>query len=296
MHACPFCSSLTDSPFGKVGDHLAYRCRGCGVAFFPRPIASQANYEDYYPYLAHFDRARFEWELGIRRRKFLHQLKVMREFQPDARRLTDIGAGPGYLCKVASDAGWQAIGVETSTPATQAGEREFGVRYVALDDIPERSQDVVVCQHVLEHIEEPASFLAKVRGKLVSGGLLVVHVPNCEPLTYLARNKLLRTRERNGRVHCQLYYPEHITGFDPRSLPAALSPHGFRALSVRTVAMWSPFYDPFFLRNYFRGADGKVQPKLPLLKLSRQLVQSVAENVGTRFERGDWVIGHFRAS
>jgi SAM-dependent methyltransferase len=177
----------------------------------------------------------------------------------------------------------------------RAGEREYGVRYVALDEVPDGSQDAITCHHVLEHIEEPASFLKKVHEKLAPGGVLTVHVPNCEPLTYLARNLLFRTRERGSDVYCQLYYPEHISGFDAKSLPAALKLHGFAPLRVRTAAMWSKFYDPFFLANYFRDDKGRVRAKLPGKSLARQVVQSVAENVGTLVERGDWVIGHFRA-
>jgi len=284
----------TARAWGRVHGRLAYECEGCDVVFFPRPIETSADYEQYYPYLKDFDGARFEWELRIRVRKYRHQLGAIRRYRPDARKLTDVGAGPGYLCKVAMDAGWKALGIEASSPAVEAGRREFGVRYVELDNVEPGSQDAITCHHVLEHLEEPASFLETLRSKLVSGGILVVHVSNREPLTYLARNVLRRTRERDADLYCQLYYPEHITGFTRRSLAAALQHVGFEPLRVSCVSMWSRFYDPFFLGNYFRDGAGRRIAKVEYGRLVRQVVQSVGENVGNLFGRGDWVVGHFR--
>ena len=54
------------------------------------------------------------------------------------------------------------------------------------------SVDVIICHHVLEHIEFPQTFLRALRTKLRVGGLLVVHVPNQEPLSFYLRNKLAR--------------------------------------------------------------------------------------------------------
>jgi hypothetical protein len=66
------------------------------------------DYKDYYPYLKDFDEARFEWELDIRRSKFLRQLHDIRQFVPEGSTLVDIGAGPGYFCRVATEQGWNA--------------------------------------------------------------------------------------------------------------------------------------------------------------------------------------------
>lgn len=294
MPSCPFCTS-SGRPWGRVHGLQAHECPGCGVVFFPRPIGESADYQEYYPYLKHFDDERFAWELSVRRRKYRHQLEVIRRHRPGAVRLTDVGAGPGYLCKVAMEEGWQAQGVETAEPAVKAGEERFGVRYVALEDVEAQSQDAITCHHVLEHIEEPDGFLRLLRSKLVGGGVLVVHVPNCEPLTYLARNLLRRNRQRGGDVLCQLYHPEHITGFTTRSLPAAISRFGFTPLSVRCVSMWSRFYDPFFLRNYLRDHGGEGLWRADYRGIARQVVQSLADNAGNAIGRGDWVVGHFRA-
>lgn len=292
---CPFCGAATESRWGSDGTRALYQCDDCEIVFYPRPIEYSADYGNYYPYLKEFDGPRFEWELGIRRAKYRRQLSVIRALHPAARTLLDVGAGPGYFCRIALDEGWEARGVESSPPAVEAGRREYSIQYLALDQVHEESMDVITCFHVLEHMEDPAGFLTTLRKKLRPGGVLVVHVPNNEPLTFAIRN-ILRPRGRAAHVrlsHC--YYPEHLTGFSPVSLPRVVTRHGFELIRVRTVSMWSAFYDPFFLRNYFRDAGGRPIAKIDYRRLVRHTARSAVDGFGSLLGRGDWVVGHFRA-
>jgi SAM-dependent methyltransferase len=280
--------------WGSDGQRPIYQCPACDCVFFGRPIAHPADYADYYPYLKEFTAERFAWELAIRRRKYRTQLAAIRQHAPMARNLLDVGAGPGYFCKVAMEQGWLAIAVESSSPASQAGARQFGVRYAALEEIAPASMDAITCHHVLEHIDEPAGFLRTLHSKLRPGGILVVHVPHREPLTFALRN-LVRKAMRRTATLSHLYYPEHISGFSAKSLPRALESFGFESIRVRTVAMWSAFYDPFFLRNYFRDTAGRRIERVDYRRLLLHSARSVADNIGIVFGRGDCVIGHFRA-
>jgi SAM-dependent methyltransferase len=292
---CPFCKTSAASDWGVVSGHLIYECSECGVVFFRRPIAKSADYDDYYPYLRHFDRDRFEWELSIRRPKYRTQLRVIRRLHRNAKTLLDIGAGPGYLCRVAREEGWEAAGVETSQPAIAAGTKQFGVRYVTLDRVATASQDAITCHHVIEHIEDGEHFLRTLRAKLRDEGVLVVQVPHREPLSFLARNNVDRVFGAKRDRRCQLYYPEHISGFTGQSLVKAVSRFGFAPLRVRTASMWSPYHEPFFLRNYFCGVDGRRLPWTNLLRLALHTTRCLADSVGTIFGNGDWVVAHFRA-
>lgn len=292
--ACPFCAGHDSAAWGMRAGRTIYHCPACEVVFFPRPIAEPSDYDEYYPYLNAFDADRYQWELRIRRRKYRAQLAVVRRLRPGACTLLDIGAGPGYFCAVAAGEGWAAQGVETSAPAIEAGQRHFGVRYVALDEVAPGSQDLITCHHVLEHIEEPRSFLDALRTRLSPDGLLVVHVPHCEPLSFMGRN-LVSGARRGGIRYSQMYYPEHITGFSPASLRKALALCGFEPVRLRTVAMWSRYYDPFFFRNYFYGVDGQRLERVDYRGLARHVVRCAIDNVGIPVGRGDWVVGHFRA-
>lgn len=252
--------------------------------FFDRATLGEETYQQYYPYLANFDSRRFDWELKIRRKKFQRQLELMEKIAP-GKKLGDIGAGPGYLCKVATDEGWTAVGIEISTEAVKYGQEHFGVHYVQLEEIPDGSLDVISCQHVLEHVTAPPEFLQALRRKLAPSGLLVIHVPHEQPLTFFLRERLRRLLRRPGDTYCTLYGDIHVSGFSPESLKLVVERAGFKTHFIRTAGMWSRYYDPFFAREFVRHGRW--------LAMTRKGIRNALELLGNPVGKGDWIVGYF---
>ncbi len=134
MARSPFSGTDATRVWGRKGGALIYQCPVTCAVFFDRDGMTRNDYQDFYPYLKFFDEPRFAWELQIRRRRYERQLDLMSRFAP-GRRLLDIGAGPGYLVRVALDRGWDAVGVEIADEAVRCGRARFGVRYVRLEEI-----------------------------------------------------------------------------------------------------------------------------------------------------------------
>lgn len=282
MPRSPFSGSDTTRVWGRKDGRPIYQCTDSGAVFFDRAELGAETYDDYYPYLAGFDEARSAWELGIRRGRYERQLAKMRRYAPGTRHL-DIGAGPGYFVAVAQASGWDSAGVEVSAPAIQHGEGRFGIRYTTLDATPDGSVDCLTCHHVLEHIVEPQAFLALLRRKLVTGGLLVLHVPHQQPLSSLAREWVLKRAE----TRCSLYGDIHISGFTEGSLRDVVQRGGFETHFTQTVGLWAVEYDPFFLRNYRDTGNWA--------GVIKKVARGAIDTIGVPFGYGDWVVGYFRA-
>jgi len=280
----PFTGSPATDIVGVRDGRQVYRCPDTGALFFDRNTIEPEHYQDYYPYLRGFDSKRFEWELKIRRSKYVRQLRQMERYAP-GRALVDIGAGPGYLCRVAAEQGWSATGVEISEEAATHARREFGVDYRPLDEIPDGSVDAISCHHVLEHIADPIGFLQTLRNKLGPGGLLVLHVPHQQPLSYMVRERVRKFLGSKGDMRCTLYGNIHISGFTSQSLSALMTRAGFETRLARTAGMWSMYYDPFFLMNYVRQRQWGFLVK----KTVRVAIDRAGELVGA----GDWVVGYY---
>ena len=263
---------------------MIFKCPDTGALFFDRTSLKEETYEQYYPYLAGFDARRFDWELRIRRKNFQRQLRRIEKLAP-GKRIADIGAGPGYLCRVATEQGWTAIGIEISPEAVKHGREHFGVRYARLEDIPDETLDVISCQHVLEHVTEPADFLQALRRKLAAGGVLVIHVPHEQPLTFFLRERLRRLFRKQRDTYCTLYGDIHVSGFSPGSLKRVVERAGFTTRFLRTIGMWSQYYDPFFVREYVRHRRWG--------PMFRKGIRGAADLLGNPVGMGDWIVGYF---
>jgi 2-polyprenyl-3-methyl-5-hydroxy-6-metoxy-1,4-benzoquinol methylase len=284
---CPVCLSRDSCVWGVRTSHQIHECKSCGLAFFDRNEFEAHDYQTYYEYTDDWDDARVAWELAIRRRALSKQLQQIGTYV-NGRTILDLGAGPGYLCRVATDLGWDAFGIETSDKARRIGTEFLGVRYTDVKDVKHESFDCITCYHVLEHISQPSDFISQLSSMLKPGGVIAVHVPHREPLSSLMRNRLNLLKRNGVERLCALYVPEHISGFTQNSLLRAFALKGFQPLMVRTCGMWSKYYDPFFLRNYLTE-----RKYVSILKHS---ARCVIDNLGVTVGLGDWVVGHFRKS
>ena len=285
MARSPFTGTNSTLVWGRKDGRAIYRCPDTDAVFFDRDELGKNDYQDFYPYLKLFDTARFDWELRIRRRHYERQLELMRRFV-SGTRLLDVGAGPGYLVRVALDQGWDAAGVEVAQEAVRCGQEQFGVRYVRLEEVADGSLDAITCHHVLEHLAEPMPFLELVHRKLRPGGLFVLHVPHQQPLTFVVRDRLRRLAQRgNAETFCSLYGDIHVTGFTGQSLRSVLERCSYRTQFIRTAGMWSMFYDPFFFRSYVKDRAWTA--------MTCKFARSVLDNAGNTIGLGDWVVGYF---
>lgn len=97
-------------------------------------------------------------------------------------RALEVGCGSGQLLLGLSRVGWRAEGVEVDPVAAQlareiSGQRvwEGDFRRVSLDA---GSYDLIVLNHVLEHLDHPIEALGRVRDLLAPGGRVVLLYPN----------------------------------------------------------------------------------------------------------------------
>ena len=109
----------------------------------------------------------------------------------NGKKLLDIGCGGGLLSERFAEAGAIVIGIDLSPSAIDAakahaeeGGLEIDYRVVSISDLKEDTKgkgrakgegdspfDCIVCSEVLEHTDEPASFLKEACGVLKPGGL-----------------------------------------------------------------------------------------------------------------------------
>ena len=154
------------------------RCRGCGTLFtesVPVGEALDGFYARYYGTDGY--RTKVAGKLALAGRQILALRLLVR-----GRRFLDVGCNIGCAVEAARRRGFAATGVEVSSEAVSIGRGMFaGCRFVegTLTAIPaEERFDLVMCTEVVEHVPDPAGFLAELAGRVAPRGLLLLTTPN----------------------------------------------------------------------------------------------------------------------
>jgi 2-polyprenyl-3-methyl-5-hydroxy-6-metoxy-1,4-benzoquinol methylase len=159
-----------------------------------------------------------------------------------ARAILEIGCATGALLSAFKDAGWDAFGVEAGPSMAAYAESTFGLRIatgtIETAGLSDGSYDVAVATHLVEHLNDPRSFLREVRRSLRSDGTLFLVTPNADGF----QARLLGARWRSA-------IRDHLYLFSVRTLSALLVSEGFSVEYSGTWGAWPAGMKPVCLKK-----------------------------------------------
>ncbi len=180
---CPLCAGGA-MPAGASHMHAHLRCRSCGltyVADLPSARDLTAAYQrvhdsdfqvehkrDWAPFVAH--KADTLDRLGV-------------EADGRGRPALDLGCGEGALLGLLRDRGWDATGLELNpVMARQARARGHRALEGSLEDPAPPATlggpfELVLMNHIVEHLRAPQRALSSARAVTAAGGSLVLETP-----------------------------------------------------------------------------------------------------------------------
>lgn len=166
-------------------------------------------------------------------------------------RLLDVGCGTGHFADfLGRVVGCEIIGIEPSLEAAKHAA-SAGVRvYSSIKTCREHEEvfQAATLLNVLEHVNDPVSFLKQIHSLLTENALLLVMVPNDFSILQEA------VRARLGKEPWWIAIPDHVNYFDFDSLSHVLGHAGYRVLD-RTTSFPMEFFLAF-------GDDYIIDPEL----------------------------------
>ena len=180
-------------------------------------------------------------------------------------RVLDVGCGRGDLLQAIATPLRCVEGVDFDTAAVdEARKRGLNVRWEDIDTFVPQAKvyDAVIMRHVLEHIRDPIQVLKNLSVGLVSGGRIIIEVPNLDGLA----RKIFR-HDWNGWDP-----PFHLNQFTRGSLIQTLRRSGYSFEKLVTLGIVDEYR-----RSYMRAVkkegrhDALRLVVLPLALLSGRL-------------------------
>lgn len=151
-----------------------YQCRKTGYRFW-RPL-DIAGDEQLYKMLSH------AWPHYYRTERW--------EYKQPETTILEIGSGRGYFLQSMESRCEAALGLELNTATLSNKITSFPVRAITIEELARESPgsfDVVLAFQVLEHVVDPATFLASAMRCLKPKGYLLLSTPNFSHRTYVSR-------------------------------------------------------------------------------------------------------------
>jgi SAM-dependent methyltransferase len=218
---------VRDYEYGAPGVYAWLRCSGCNlVRLSPSPsddVLALAYPPTYHAYGEPQSRL-VAWYIERRRHT---RAAILADLLPPNGTILDVGCGTGaLLAAVGRQGAFRLLGVEYRPDAAEQARREgITVWTGELEnaDIPEGQVDVVVMEHVIEHVRDPIATLQRIRSLLKSGGRIVGETPNL----HCPDAKLF------GRYWGGGHAPRHMWLFTPPVLERALKATGFADIAIR---------------------------------------------------------------
>ncbi len=158
----------------------------------------------------------------------------------EGRTALDVGCGAGLLTEPLARLGARATGVDASPEVIEIARAHAASVGLDIDyrvgDVQqlEGQFDLVTAMEVIEHVADPAAFIAALAARLARGGLLILSTPNAT-----AWSKLLMIAVAEGLGHIPRGTHEFDKFVPPERMKQLFAGAGLKCLDVEGVA-WSP--------------------------------------------------------
>lgn len=212
------------------GIYKMYRCEHCQTHFlYPKPVNAQLQeyYDGTFREEVHSD-TYYNYEVldGVFKR-FTPEAKVRVERVADelnsADEILEIGCSVGYFLDAAADKVKAVYGTEWDKKAQQYIRDCLKKPNIKVSDNPEdfnQKFDKIFMFHVLEHIEDPISFLKDLKGVLKPEGKIYIEVPNVDDI-------LVKTYECDAFK--DFYYKKaHLYNFNEKGMSYIFEQAGYQ--------------------------------------------------------------------
>lgn len=189
MNNCIVCDHITE-PFCNRGQYRIYKCQSCGFGFTKNSNLQLSDYHRDDEYIQ---------EEKLFENIFQKRVNVISGLLNPGKVL-EIGCSTGLLLSMLKARNWDVLGVEMSKKSADAAKSR-GIKIIvnSFENVKfDQKFDLIILNHVLEHLENPKEVLKKAYSILDPNGAILISLPNFGSLSAIVQKcnwKLLLPEE-----------------------------------------------------------------------------------------------------
>ncbi|MDX9799975.1 MAG: class I SAM-dependent methyltransferase [Spirochaetia bacterium] len=250
---CPLCGSGSDKHtlLYKYDLYGFKKCSTCSLVMQnPQPVFSDIT--------ERYDEDYFKYEIENEEPFFALMMMALSDIDFDSldfsssseKSILDIGCATGRFLFEFKNRGWKTAGVEICESAAQYGNKHRGVNIqnCPLEDaqFPDKSFSVVHASHLIEHLNDPGSFLKEIYRILDEKGYLIIVTPNIDSL----QGVLFRSKWRSAIA-------DHLFLYSLKTLENMCCKYGFTRIRKKTWGGLARGLAPAGIKKIFDKAAKK---------------------------------------
>ena len=176
---CPLCSGAAKVEL-KWRDRFAIACCSSCKLLFSTPMPDDKELAEFYQgFLYRKPEVSKIESLAERKCSELHRYFGKRE---SGSTFLDFGAGTGVTTRAATKLGWDVHFQDVDQKAHEFVAENLDIKadrmHYSLDQIPLNHFDMIMCDNVIEHVDDPVALVRDLAARLREGGTLVFKTPN----------------------------------------------------------------------------------------------------------------------
>ncbi len=241
---CPLCGNQSY----VLAKHNLLRCTSCKLIISPQVWKDSANVEQEEEWFENKPIFESFWLRLFQKWNNRRTWRRIRKHIPQKGQLLEIGVGNGSLLLFLRVKGFEVEGCDLARSICEYVRNTYGIEMHNCDvaDVPNRSAyDVVVMNHVIEHVNNPIQFLTDVRTCMKRNAIVHIAVPN-----------VICWQARLTGWNC--YEPYHLLYFSPETLKDLVEKAGFELLLIATHDSFSGWLLAIlrtYLKTYEKSAE-----------------------------------------
>ncbi|MFA6226874.1 MAG: class I SAM-dependent methyltransferase [Candidatus Paceibacterota bacterium] len=103
---------------------------------------------------------------------------ILRAKKTSGNKILNMGGGTGQVSSIYKSLGFDVYNLDIDLPTSDSKNIKFDLNQTIPIPFPNKTFDVVICQEIIEHVENPWKMVREAKKLLKDDGILIITTPN----------------------------------------------------------------------------------------------------------------------